>query len=169
MGFDEDLAAANMNEMLIRKLINPKDEYTTVKAEGEFSHYDFKYLDYDYKETYFECKEDFMCKDTGNIAIELEYKGRLSGLNTTKSDYYVITAHYTPNGTGPVWVGIYQIETERLKELVLDCNNGRMSSGGDGNQSRVFLMPRYIIAENSECLLDTREEDYNIMLQLACY
>ena len=77
--------------------------------------------------------------NTGNIAIEIEFKGKPSGLSVTKADY---------------WIHILSLEDEmqmallfsvpKLKELVkkaLRIHSTNIVYGGDNNASKLILIP----------------------------
>ena len=78
-------------------------------------------------------------KKTGNVAIELACRGKLSGLNTTEADWW---AHIlTINGE---IVEILMFPIKKLKKLVKKSvleGNGRMQMGGDGERSELALIP----------------------------
>lgn len=78
-------------------------------------------------------------KKTGNIAIELSSRGKLSGLNTTEADWWaqVLTID------GDI-VGIYMWPIGLLKHIVkhsVKYGRGRMVMGGDDNTSELALVP----------------------------
>ena len=75
--------------------------------------------------------------DTGNIAIEIMFKGKPSGLSATKSDWWV---YYMPNiSSNNLWM----MEVDKLKGLIKkNINNLRVVMGGDDNQSKLILIPR---------------------------
>jgi hypothetical protein len=78
-------------------------------------------------------------KKTGNIAIELSSRGKLSGLNTTKADWWcqVLTLE------GDI-VGIYMWPIDLLKAIVkhsVKYGRGRMAMGGDNDTSELALVP----------------------------
>lgn len=78
-------------------------------------------------------------KKTGNIAIELSSRGKLSGLNTTKADWWcqVLTLE------GDI-VGIYMWPIDLLKSIVkhsVKYGRGRMTMGGDNDTSELALVP----------------------------
>jgi len=78
-------------------------------------------------------------KKTGNIAIELSSRGKLSGLNTTKADWWCQTL--TLNGD---IVGIYMWPIKQLKHMVkhiVKYGRGRLVMGGDDNTSELALIP----------------------------
>jgi len=106
-----------------------------------FNH-DEKYdilMNYNDKQITFEVKTDSYCgdkaKDKGNIAIEIECRGKTSGLQTTQSDYYM---YYMPK-IQELW----RIKTSHLKTLI-DNNNFYISeNGGDlGSKTKNVLIPR---------------------------
>ena len=78
-------------------------------------------------------------KKTGNIAIELSSRGKLSGLTTTKADWW---AHIlTTNGEIE---GILMFPVRKLKKMVkrsVKKGNGRMVMGGDNDTSELALIP----------------------------
>jgi len=87
-----------------------------------------------------EVKYDRLAPQTGNIAIELKCRGKISGLSTTKSNAWVIT---TDDGA---WV----CPTESLKHWVKDiCHNTfgewRLTPAGDNLESEVCLLPYNLI------------------------
>jgi hypothetical protein len=75
-----------------------------------------------------ECKFDRMAHKTGNIALEVEYKGNPSGIVTSKSKWWA--------------VGIYEkyaiIPKEEL--LIFSCLYDKISAG-DNNYSTIILAP----------------------------
>jgi len=78
-------------------------------------------------------------KKTGNIAIELSSRGKLSGLNTTQADWWaqVLTLD------GDI-VGIYMWPIGLLKSIVrhsVKYGRGRMVMGGDDDTSELALVP----------------------------
>ena len=81
-----------------------------------------------------EVKRDFQVSDTGNVAVELEYKGNKSGLNATESPYWVfwLSGERYRDEVAVV------ITTDRLKRVSDGC---RETNGGDGRYSRLRLVP----------------------------
>ena len=78
-------------------------------------------------------------KRTGNIAVELSSRGKLSGLTKTKADWW---AHIlTTNGKIE---GILMFPVKQLKKMVkrsVKTGNGRMVMGGDNDTSELALIP----------------------------
>ena len=87
-----------------------------------------------------EVKYDRLTHKTGNIAIELKCRGKLSGLSTTKSNAWVITTDE----------GAWACPTESLKRWVRDiCHDTygewRLTPAGDNLESEVCLLPYDLI------------------------
>lgn len=81
-----------------------------------------------------EVKCDRQAEFTGNVFIEFKSRGKLSGLATTESDYYVYK--YNDNQA-------FIIQTDylkkRCKELVRR-NKAKIIKGGDNNSSEGLLI-----------------------------
>jgi hypothetical protein len=74
-------------------------------------------------------------RDTGNIFIETECRGKLSGINTTKSDIFV---YYYPL-LKQAWV----IQTKKLKKLVESNDLELKENAGDENSNtKGYVIPR---------------------------
>ena len=46
----------------------------------------------------FEVKEDFMCELTGNVSLEFESRGKPSGIESTKADWWIYKIHTRHSG-----------------------------------------------------------------------
>lgn len=77
-----------------------------------------------------EVKRDFKVSQTGNVAIEIECRGKPSGIATTQSDWYAIAL----DGAEFESEVVIFITTERLQRLV-GAAPGRFIYGGDGKLS----------------------------------
>lgn len=79
------------------------------------------------KQTTFEVKEDKKYKITGNIVIEIESRGKPSGICSTISDYWIqlLEGEY------------FGIETSLLKKII---KNKPIVKGGDNNTSKLYLI-----------------------------
>jgi len=74
-------------------------------------------------------------RDTGNIAIEIESRGKLSGLSVTTADYFVTIFRCT----NELWI----IKTKELKELISNNNFFLKENGGDkGSNTKFYLIPK---------------------------
>tara|TARA_R100000315_G_scaffold7082_1_gene2326 strand:+ start:208 stop:708 length:501 start_codon:yes stop_codon:yes gene_type:complete len=92
------------------------------------------------KNLYMEIKTDNYVnneKDTGNIAIEVEYKGKPSGISVTKADWWV---YYMPEiSTNNLWM----MECDKLKRFIKEnVKDLKIVMGGDNNMSKLVLIPR---------------------------
>lgn len=82
-----------------------------------------------------EVKEDFTCARTGNVGLEFECRGKLSGISVSKADVYMYKLH-EPSGD----ISFYLIETDELKRMISEKQYHRIVTGGDpGSGSRNYL------------------------------
>lgn len=100
--------------------------------------YDLKMLMPNGSEVLIEVKTDDYCKpgkDTGNMFIEFECRGKESGISVTISDYFV---YYYPH-----LKEIWYIKTVNLKKI-LNENDIRTTqfSGDVGSNTKGYLLPR---------------------------
>lgn len=93
-------------------------------------------MEYNRKPYTYEIKTDLYCNpenDTGNIAVEVESRGKASGISVTQADYFVT---YFPN-LGEIW----NIKTEDLKSLIERNNIYLKENGGDkGSNTKFYLV-----------------------------
>ena len=78
-------------------------------------------------------------KTTGNIAIEMRYKGSPSGISTTESSLWVHLLSYKG-----VIEGGFMFNVDLLKEKIKKLHksgNLKMVMGGDDNMSQMALLP----------------------------
>ena len=113
-GFDLDLEFGKLGEEFVRdmQLGNKKIE---VKTERD------------------------IWKTTGNIAIELRYKGNPSGLSTTESSVWVHLLSYKG-----VIEGGFLFKVDLLKEKIKKLHKSgdlKIVMGGDDNMSQMALLP----------------------------
>jgi len=78
-----------------------------------------------------EVKTDLQATQTGNVFIEYKSRDRLSGLSTSKADYWAFLISNEQ---------IIIIETNKLKELC-KTKGLRRVDGGDNNTSKGILLP----------------------------
>ena len=76
-----------------------------------------------------EVKTDQQIDRTGNLFIEISSRGKQSGINRTKADYWYI--QIKDYGFG------FMIKTELLQK-VLKAHENDIVSGGDNNTSRAY-------------------------------
>lgn len=74
-------------------------------------------------------------KDTGNMYIEYECRGKTSGLMVTEAKWFVTYYKHL----GEIWY----IETEKLKTIITENNIRTHTMGGDaGSNTKGWLLPR---------------------------
>lgn len=82
-----------------------------------------------------EVKTDFMAHETGNLYIEFMNGSKLSGLSTTKSDFYCFLI---PQNNVMV-----MMPTEKLKEVAKRYYKAtkKRKNGGDGKRAKGIALP----------------------------
>jgi len=82
----------------------------------------------------FEVKTDSY-KDTGNIAIEIESRGKSSGISVTESDYFVTLFKFNNE--------LWSIKTEDLRKLISENDFYLKEGGGDkGSNTKFYLIKK---------------------------
>ena len=87
----------------------------------------------------YEIKTDVFCRpdlDTGNIFIEFESRGKLSGISVCNAEWFVTYfKHFNE---------IWYIKTSKLKKLISDNDFKITEYSGDSNSNtKGYLIPRY--------------------------
>jgi hypothetical protein len=83
----------------------------------------------------FEVKEDFMCKQTGNVSLEYECRGKPSGVSVSEADYYIYIIH-----TKDDEVEYVMFKTGDLKDKITSKMYFRDITGGDkGSNTKNYL------------------------------
>ena len=86
-------------------------------------------------ETKYEIKADRLSSKTGNVCIEIAYKGQPSGITTTASDYW---GYFVIKSEG---YDLYLIPTDELKQMIFSKPNQYKSiRGGDNKNSDLILI-----------------------------
>ena len=112
--YDIDLEFGLMHETRIRNIFESGSKIE-VKTERDFWH------------------------KSGNIAIEIEFRGKPSGLSTTKADYWI---HVLSLGDEMQMALLFSVP--KLKELVkkaIRMPSTKIVHGGDEGASKLILMP----------------------------
>lgn len=76
---------------------------------------------------------------TGNIAIEVKYKGKPSGLSTTKAKTWIHLLSQDLNILGGFIFDVNKLR-DRVKDLTI-LKRARIVKGGDNNDSTIVLLP----------------------------
>lgn len=137
MSFHADLKFGNKYEKECVALF--KGCGKPVFSVGNFSAYDVKFAD----GTTVEVKADRLAYRKKHICIEARCGRKLSGICATKADYWV---HYVIIGGYGKSKGrverVYKIPVGELKDLIAaNLNKYELREGGDGNRSRMFMVP----------------------------
>lgn len=91
-------------------------------------------MEYNRKPVTIEVKTDSY-RDTGNMAIEIESRGKASGLSVTTADYFTTIFRCT----NELWI----IRTEDLRKLISDNNFYLKENGGDkGSNTKFYLIEK---------------------------
>ncbi len=131
--FALDLETAQETEKQISKLLQSELNCKIVKF-GSNADWDIL-ISKDGAEKTIEVKEDFLSKDTGNLAVEFESRGKLSGISISKADYYLYKI-YLSLGMSEYWI----IDTKKLKSMIKFELFLRKVSGGDkGSETKMYL------------------------------
>ena len=155
--FNKDLPVGEMGELTVRKFLTEKYDASYIgKSEGkELKYWDIKFKCPNNTEVTYEVKNDvyvvperklpngLVAKgfDTGNIFIEFESRGKDTGINVTKADWWVNTFHYL----NELWF----IKVSNLKKLIKENDFKQTEqSGDDGSNTRGYLIPREQFKEN---------------------
>lgn len=129
--FNEDLKVGKEIEL---KYIEIKGMQNYKQTEGKNSDYDVICFD-DNKETKYEIKYDKMSLKTGNICIEFECRGKLSGVSVTKCSYWI---QYLTDDE------IYEIPINDLYELINGKKYKCIIKGGDDKASYCYLFNKSV-------------------------
>ena len=136
--FDRDLyAGQSVEDMLLEKL---RKKYPQAERfEGKCKPFDIYIPE---TNIYLEVKSDQKSQHTGNIVIEVEMFGKPSGLNTTKSDYWVIY-------TGQEWLWL---RPQRIWECVSVnmLKPVQFIGKGDSTAKTAYLVPLDLLQQYKE-------------------
>lgn len=151
--FAKDLPIAKKTEKQIAQFLVDTQKMTYVGSSDSIrgvrkSDFDIRMAWPSGKQVDIEIKEDFSCARTGNVGVECESWGRLSGISISKADFYLYKVHQ-PDGTKRVYI----IKTELLKQMIADKKYHRIVVGGDpGSNSKNYLFTLKVIMDNFKYL-----------------
>ena len=86
----------------------------------------------------YEVKEDFMCEHTGNVSLEYESRGKLSGISVSEADYYIYKLHISRTE-----IIFAIISSDILKEYIADKAFFRIVNGGDKGSNTLNYLFKY--------------------------
>ena len=132
MNFRNDLNFGQIYEKEFIKIMGFKSyEHETKKAIKE---YDI-IVKQNSSETKYEIKADRLSYKTGNVCIEIAYKGQPSGITSTVSDYW---GYFVIKSEG---YDLYLIPTDELKRIIFSKPSKYKSiRGGDERRSYLVLI-----------------------------
>jgi len=128
--FNQDLQIAQKTEKEISELLE-QHNFKTIKFNND-NQYDLLVEKNNIKYK-IEIKEDFQCGTTGNVAVEYQSRGKLSGIFTSKSDIYIYKMHLNPTQ--------YFIMTKQnLLKIIKEKKYFKIVNGGDyGSNTMMYL------------------------------
>ena len=138
MTFKSDLEFGNKYEKELIDYLG-YDEFKIMK--GCFKDYDIE-ININNTIKYFEVKADRLMKKTNNICIEFECSNIMSGIATTKADFY---AYYEV--IDETKHNLYMIPVSRIKKNILNKSYHRIIYGGDNGKSRFYLFNKDIYSK----------------------
>ena len=139
--FKKDLEFGNAGEKIVAMYMAINGMTIVNDESGDNKDYDIvMYSPKADKNLYMEVKTDNYVddnKDTGNIAIEIRYRGKPSGISTTKADWWV---YYMPDISSS---NLWMMECDKLKRFIKEnIQDLKVVKGGDNNWSELVLIPR---------------------------
>lgn len=140
--FKRDLAVAKNTEKRVALILEHKFEYKVTEYNKD-NKYDLVVETKNEDTVTIEVKEDFMCKFTGNVALEFECRGKLSGINVSEADYYIYVIH-TKSG-----IEYWSLKIKTLKEMIEKEKYFRIVNGGDkGSNTMNYLFKYNVFVKN---------------------
>ena len=137
LDFRQDIETGEQGEAYIRAFLE-RLEYTFVN-ECKNNAYDLK-MSYKGKEYTYEIKTDTYARDTGNMAIEFESRGKASGISVTQADYFT---YFFPK-LGEIW----NIKVSDLRQLILDTKPYETIGGDKGSNTKMYLIRKREVKEH---------------------
>ena len=141
--FKKDLPVAKQTEKEVAEILK-KNYKAVILGFNDDNKYDIL-TEIEDEEKTFEVKEDFLCEFTGNVGLEFECRGKISGIQTSKADYYLYKLH-TKNG-----IQYVVQDTSALKEKIKNKEYFRIVNGGDkGSNSMNYLFKYDVFVRDAE-------------------
>ena len=78
-------------------------------------------------------------KETGNIAVEIRCRGKLSGLSVTEASYWAHILSYRGYIKSVILLPVEELK--RVVKELLEKKEARLVMGGDDNESQFVLIP----------------------------
>jgi len=134
MNFREDIKVGESGEEYIKHFLIDKG-YKFISENKDYR-YDLL-MSFNEREITYEIKTDVFVspeKDTGNLVVEFESRGKPSGISVTEAEYYV---YYMPK-----LKEIWNIKMNLLKALIKDNNFREVSGGDELSNTKMYLISR---------------------------
>jgi hypothetical protein len=135
--FKRDLAVAKKTEREIAHLLECVWEDSEIIDFEDTNKYDLLVKLKNGTNVKVEIKEDFMCKYTGNVALEFESRGKPSGISVSKADYYLYKIHHRDS----VVYTLHAIDV--LRDKVKNKKYFRIVNGGDEGSNTMNYLFKY--------------------------
>lgn len=130
--FKKDIITGEEGEAFIRAFQESKGFVYVDNCKSK--EYDLR-MSYRGKEYTYEIKTDVYKIDTGNLVIEFECRGKASGINVTKADYFT---YFFPR-LGEIW----NIRCKDLRELISSTNPHVFTQAGDqGSGTKLYRLKK---------------------------
>jgi len=135
--FNEDIIVGEDGEDVV--INDLKDLGITLINKNKDNRYDINMMDGNGKEVKYEIKTDVFCrpeKDTGNIFVEYQCRGKFSGVLVTQAKWFVTYFKHLRE--------IWYIQTDVLKKIIVENDIPKVEFSGDANSNtKGWLLPRY--------------------------
>jgi hypothetical protein len=143
--FNKDLEFGQSYELKLLEHIKYK---SYEQAQGNFKDYDIKVFKKNGQKFTYEIKADKLISVFGNICIEFNCRGKPSGIETSKANFWCIF-----NVVNNDKYELYKIRRTQILNMIKDKKYKRITSGGDDYQSKLYLFDKnlfkdYIIFSN---------------------
>jgi hypothetical protein len=134
--FNRDIITGQDGEKVVLEHVLSMTNGTLVDVNND-NKFDFMVKKSGIDKTY-EIKTDEYCRagfDNGNLFVEVECRGKASGLSVTKADWYVFYLPFRKQ--------IWYILSNDLRKLIDDNNFRKVTNSGDKDSNTVgYLIPR---------------------------
>lgn len=130
--FREDITFGEKGQQIIREFLE-KRGFEFIE-ECTDCRYDLK-MSYKSKGYSYEIKTDIYPRDTGNIVVEFESRGKPSGISVTEADYFVNYFYHF----GEIW----NIKTSDLRNIIKELKPPVKENCGDpGSNTKVYILKK---------------------------
>lgn len=135
--FGPDVNVGEWGEYDMSRFLQHKGFEFIEQTKGNDNRYDLV-MGYKNNSYTYEIKTDVYEKDTGNIVIEFECKGKPSGINVTIADYFTTFFPFL----GEVW----NIKTSELRNLIsnyeLPIFGNKKEAGDPGSKTKLYVIEK---------------------------